>query len=133
MRLFLIAIVLQQIVSSRLNQKRVRIPAKGYKNLRDTLHNNHNPTWTEYEGNESPFSDVLHHSRFNLEELMYGELIVEVLDRIRLEQAEHGENHDELTSSILRRARARAVPYSTAPEQESLIREALKRFSIYDE
>lgn len=127
------------VYANRFRAKKLDIPRQGYADIRDVLSRALLPQGkyeTEYwEGNESPFSDVLHHSRYNLEELMlpFRPLVPETLDMIRLEQAENGENHDEGEEAIIARALANVVPYSTRPEREREIFDAITALRYYGE
>ena len=117
----------------------IKIPTRGYRDLRDTIngraYDKKGPLWEEYDGGESPFADVLHHNRYNVEELMlpHKQLVPETLDRLRVEQAEFGENHYETVETMLKRALDRVIPYSTAPEEELKLRRRLKELRIYEE
>ena len=147
MKLPLAAIVfLFQAFASRLRRKTakrvLRLPPTGYSDFEDALTRTLQPSpraapWTDYAGNECPFADVLHHSRYNLESLLAeysSEYITEVLDLIRLEQGREGENHEESAAGIIKRALSKVLPYSSHPQVERDIDDELARDSkIYRE
>jgi hypothetical protein len=132
----LLLVVLCGTGKTVLSRKRVPIPAKGYRDLRDTLHNQCSPDlWQEWSGNECPFQDALHHNRYNLEELMlpHHQLVPETLDRLRLAQAEKGEQYGGAEASLWEAAERQVIPYSTNPLEEKRIVSRMRELRIYDE
>ena len=124
--------------------KPIRIPQRGYRDMRDTVRGRPvlveqtDDLYEEYTGNERPFADVLHHNRFNLEELMlpHEAYVPEILDQIKLEQAQLGENehsNDEFQMHVIKRAKAKITPYSANPSIEKKIRASLAKCRIYDD
>ena len=118
----------------------IRIPQKGYRDMRDTVRGRPvvDDVYEEYAGNERPFADVLHHNRFNLEELMlpHEAYVPEILDQIKLEQAQLGANkhlNDEFQMHVIKRAKDKITPYSANPLMEKKIKESLALYRIYDD